>query len=126
MHDAGYDVWLGNSRGTTFSRQHKFLDPNVSSAFWDYSFNEIGRFDLPAMIDYVLTATNRSSLHYVGHSQGCTVFFVMLALRPEYNEKIASMHAMAPAAYMSSSQAVDRMFIATLDQLEVHIMPAAP
>lgn len=74
------------------------------------------------MIDYILTATNRSSLHYVGHSQGCTSFFVMLALRPEYNAKIASMHAMAPPVYMPSSQVVDRMFIAALDQLEVHIV----
>lgn len=78
------------------------------------------------MIDYILTVTNRSSLHYVGHSQGCTSFFAMVALRPEYNSKIASMHAMAPAVYMTKTQVVDRIFITALDQLEVYISAVAP
>ena len=34
----GYDVWLGNNRGTTFSRRHKTLDPDKSRMFWSFSF----------------------------------------------------------------------------------------
>jgi lysosomal acid lipase/cholesteryl ester hydrolase len=34
----GYDVWLGNNRGTTFSRRHKTLDPDKSRLFWQFSF----------------------------------------------------------------------------------------
>lgn len=37
---------------------------------------------------------------YVGHSQGTTQFFALTALRPDYNEKIAAMVALAPIAYM--------------------------
>lgn len=40
---AGFDVWLGNNRGSIYSRKHATLDPNKDSAkFWDFSFYELG------------------------------------------------------------------------------------
>ena len=53
----GYDVWLGNNRGTTHSRVHETLNPDVDSKYWDFSFIELGKYDLPAMIGYVLNET---------------------------------------------------------------------
>ena len=35
LSDRGYDVWLGNSRGTRYSRQHLFLDPKKEK-YWDF------------------------------------------------------------------------------------------
>ncbi|CAG5055775.1 unnamed protein product [Parnassius apollo] len=96
----GYDVWMGNSRGNKHSRQHLILDPS-QSAFWDFSWHEIGCYDLPAMIDYVLQATKTNKLKYVGHSQGTTSFFVMASEKPEYNSKISLMVALSPVAFMT-------------------------
>lgn len=59
---------MGNARGNMESRRHETL-PTDDIDFWDFSFHEIGVHDLPSSIDYVLAATNQSSLHYVGHSQ---------------------------------------------------------
>lgn len=101
LADAGYDVWMGNFRGNTYSRKHIRLQPHQRK-FWRFSWHEMGAIDLPAMIDYVLNKTGEESLHYIGHSQGTTTFFVMGAVAPEYNKKIRGAHLLAPAAYMSS------------------------
>ncbi|XP_053606911.1 lipase 3-like [Plodia interpunctella] len=105
LAEEGFDVWLGNARGNYYSRRHTRLNPDswFSTAFWQFSWDEIGNIDLPAMIDYALAVTGRQRLHYIGHSQGTTTFFVLGSLRPEYNAKIISMHALAPSAYMEHS-----------------------
>ncbi|XP_018304076.1 lipase 3 [Mycetomoellerius zeteki] len=98
LADAGYDVWLGNARGNVYSRKHKL--PTIrKELYWDFSWHEIGVYDLPAMIDYIVKTTGREKMFYLGHSQGTTVFFVMSTELPEYQHKIQAMFALAPVAY---------------------------
>jgi pimeloyl-ACP methyl ester carboxylesterase len=67
----GYNVWVGNNRGTKFSMRHTKLDSSRDTKeFYDYSFFELGKYDLPANIDYVLKATGKDKVSYIGHSQG--------------------------------------------------------
>lgn len=103
LSDAGYDVWMGNSRGNTYSKAHV----NVStyySKYWEFSWHELGIYDLPATIDHVLNHTGSKSLFYVGHSQGATSLLVMLADRPDYNEKIDKAVVLAPVANITHSR----------------------
>lgn len=95
LSDNGYDVWLGNARGTRYSNKHTTLS-NKSFDYWNFDWHEIAVKDLPASIDYILKNTGNKKISYVGHSQGTTVFFVMLAELPKYNKKISVMHALAP------------------------------
>ncbi|KAG8201347.1 hypothetical protein JTE90_016824 [Oedothorax gibbosus] len=95
LADAGYDVWLGNIRGNTYSRRHVKYSPK-SKIFWQFSFDEMAEYDLPAMIDYVLNITGQKQLSYIGHSQGTTTAFAMLSQKPEYNQKINIFIALAP------------------------------
>ena len=55
-----------------FGRNHTGVEPE-SVAFWDFSFDEMASFDLPAVVEYVLHETNALQLAYVAHSQvrGC-------------------------------------------------------
>ncbi|KAJ9595062.1 hypothetical protein L9F63_013627, partial [Diploptera punctata] len=101
LADAGYDVWLGNARGNTYSRNHIHLDPN-SREFWNSDiWHEIGVYDLPATIDYILDKTSSEQLFYIGHSQGTTTFFVMASEVPEYNKKIRLAINLSPVVFMS-------------------------
>ncbi|KYN15823.1 PREDICTED: gastric triacylglycerol lipase-like isoform X1 [Trachymyrmex cornetzi] len=98
LADKGYDVWLGNARGSSYCRSHVKLSPR-NKEFWQFSFHEMGTRDLPAMIDYVLDYTKQKSLHFVGISMGNTVLFVLLSMKPEYNAKIKLAVCLAPAAF---------------------------
>lgn len=44
----GYDVWLGNQRGTKYSMGHTHLNPKKSHAYWEFSWTEMGEYDAPA------------------------------------------------------------------------------
>ena len=46
---AGYDVWLGNQRGTKYSRAHATLNPDKDkAAYWGFSWTDMGDFDAPS------------------------------------------------------------------------------
>lgn len=103
LADAGYDVWMGNYRGTSYSSHISFSKER--RRFWDFTIDDMIAFDLPAMLDYVLEVTRRKRLFYVGHSQGTMTLFGLLSERPEYNQKIKLFCALAPVTtigYMTS------------------------
>ncbi|CAL8120119.1 unnamed protein product [Orchesella dallaii] len=102
LADLGYDVWLANSRGNVYSRKHVSLTPDQPQ-FWDFSFHEIGYYDLPAYIDYILTNTGEPELFYIGHSMGTIAFWILMSEHPEYNSKIHSMFAMGPVAFLNGT-----------------------
>lgn len=101
LADEGYDVWMGNVRGNTYSRNHTSFDPDKDDGFWQFSWHQIGVIDIPTIIDYVLEQTGAESLYYAGHSQGTTVFYVMTSMLPEYNNKIKAHVSLAPIGFMN-------------------------
>ncbi|KAI8434029.1 hypothetical protein MSG28_012180 [Choristoneura fumiferana] len=102
LADAGYDVWVGNSRGNKYGRRHINLDPDTDKEFWNFSFHEIGYYDLAATIDFICDKTGEDSIATVGHSQGTAAHYALTSTRPEYNEKIKVTISLAPIAFLSN------------------------
>ncbi len=62
LADLGYDVWMSNTRGNTFSNQHTTL-PNRDSRYWAFSADEMALVDLPVVTDYMLQVTGYPQVH---------------------------------------------------------------
>ncbi|XP_033218448.1 lipase 3-like [Belonocnema kinseyi] len=66
-------------------------------------YHEIAIYDVANSIDYILHETGQRSLTYIGHSMGTTISFVLLSVRPEYNDKINLNICLSPIAYWKST-----------------------
>jgi pimeloyl-ACP methyl ester carboxylesterase len=118
LANMGYDVWLGNNRGNKHSRFHTTLSPD-SNEFWDFSFHEMGLYDLPASINHVLKTNKYSDkIIYIGHSQGTAQLFAALTQQFEYFKKTIKLFvAMGPVArvYFLNSRMLRMMVRLKLD-----------
>ncbi|GMS81102.1 hypothetical protein PENTCL1PPCAC_3277, partial [Pristionchus entomophagus] len=97
LADAGFDVFLMNHRGTTYSKRHITLKP-WDNKFWQYTIDELVKYDMPPVIDKAIELSGQSSLYWIGHSQGTAVGFMTPADHPQYNQKIKALFQLAPAA----------------------------
>ncbi len=68
-----------------------------SAAFWDFSIDEFARYDIPAMVEYILAYTGYSKVAYVGFSQGTAACFAALSLTPHLNDRVSVFAALSPA-----------------------------
>ena len=96
LYKSGYDVWLGNFRGNRYSQKHLTYSI-TSSEYWNFSLDEVIRYDLPAIIQYILQYTNYNRLAFIGFSQGSAVCFGTLALFPHLQHSLSCLLSLSPA-----------------------------
>lgn len=99
LADAGFDVWLANTRGNKYSKNLPGLDGSKEERlkFWQFSFDHMAKYDVPAVVDYILNKTGQFSLAYIGYSQGTSKVFAALSISEDLNKKISQVIALAPA-----------------------------
>jgi len=120
LADQGYDVWLSNVRGNTYSTQHISLKPSQAE-FWAWSFDEMAQYDLPTVINYILGVTGQKKLSYVGHSQG-TIMGFMGFENPAVASKVNVFVALAPVAWVHHSKSTLLNVLAAFDVDELFVM----
>ncbi|KAG9455103.1 hypothetical protein H6P81_008007 [Aristolochia fimbriata] len=98
LADVGYDVWIANSRGTKWSRGHTSLSPD-DPAYWDWTWDALVEFDLPATFQYVFYQTGQK-MNYVGHSLGTLIALGSFS-KLKLLDKLNAAAMLSPIAYMS-------------------------
>ena len=68
--DSGFDIWMGNNRGTEYSWGHKTLDATTDNDYWNFHWGQMGLYDDKANITAIKEATGEDKISYVGYSQG--------------------------------------------------------
>ena len=114
--DMGYDVWFGNNRGNKYSVRHETRDVN-SEEYWDFSFDEMGMYDVPAMIQKIIDTTGFEKITYFGHSQGTSQMFVALSddkTHAKINSQVDTFFALAPIIYIPNQESTTVTAIAKL------------
>jgi len=104
----GYDVWIGNSRGTTRSLEHikptEYDWREFGSKYWDFTWDEMAKYDVPATLDYIIRITNQQRIRYIGHSQGCAILLAYASSHIDYiNAHIDRVVWLAPGMYVTNT-----------------------
>eukprot|EP00826_Nyctotherus_ovalis_P034902 TRINITY_DN2948_c0_g1_i12.p1 TRINITY_DN2948_c0_g1~~TRINITY_DN2948_c0_g1_i12.p1 ORF type:complete len:404 (+),score=67.93 TRINITY_DN2948_c0_g1_i12:173-1384(+) len=108
LYNEGYDIWLGNVRGSRYSLGHTHLDSgNQHGPYWYFSYDEMAKYDLPAMLAYVKSITRAPKVKYICHSQGCALITALGALDPEFlGSMVNTTVALAPAVYLQFQSSI--------------------
>lgn len=109
---AGFDVWVGNNRGTKFS-----MKPIQTSDYWEYSIDHLVEYDIPCIIDSVLRETRHHQLIYIGHSQGTMQFYTAMDVHPELESKIKCFIGLGPVLSLKHSR--DNFWIKLIAKLRI-------
>ena len=103
LAEAGYDVWLGNFRGNNYAREHLTYKPS-DKEFWSFTWDEMAKYDLPALLNYTIEHSGKEKIYYVGHSMGTTTYMAMNSVDQSWAERVELAVLLAPIAFMDNME----------------------
>jgi lysosomal acid lipase/cholesteryl ester hydrolase len=107
----GYDVYLSNFRGTSYTLDHLKLSHRDAN-FWEFSFHEMAHEDLPAIFDHITNITHdsnnnstRNKINVVPLSMGGGILLLSLAARiPSVVNNVGKILLISPIMFMKNDQ----------------------
>ena len=105
----GYDVWIGNIRGTRYGQTHETLDRDASNAeeraFFNYNVTDIARNDIPAMVELIMQEQNKENIdgskpckkiNMIGHSHGAALMLASMSYTVKSDRYVSQMIGVEP------------------------------
>jgi len=95
LRNQGYDVWLGNLRGSFYARAHETLSPDKDFKFWNFSFHEMGIYDIRSMLNFIkLKRDIPKKISFITHSMGANVITIYASVFPEEAEQLLNLQVL--------------------------------
>ena len=129
-HNLGLAEYLNIFQTETSSSNWK----SSYDGFWPslfHSWDEMARYDLPAMLKFVVSKTSQPSLYYVGHSQGTLIAFAEFSRNKELAKLVKRFFALGPVTTTGHIESPIKYFRHLGPELEVRIntwqlLPVSP
>ena len=135
MANLGYDVWMGNNRGTRYSNVNAKY-PNADdlehpdyeteyAAKYDWDMRDQGMLDGPAFIDKMLEVSGKDKAIYMGYSKGTAQHIHALTQMEEtyFADKVEKSILMTPCIAMADMGVKEHKEIFdTLDELGIKLL----
>merc|ERR1711953_826988 len=67
---------------------------------WQFSWDEMAKYDLPTELNFVMNHTSSQKIYYVGHSMGTTTYMAMNSMDPTWADKVELAVLLAPIAFV--------------------------
>ena len=81
------------------------------------------RYDLPAMIEYVVNQTGQSQIYYVGHSQGTLIAFTGFSNNLQLAARIKAFYALAPVVKVGYIKGLTHYIAYLTPEIRVETLP---
>ncbi len=119
LNARGYEVYVFDIRGSgengrpgrndRINRALRHTPFRERGERW-WNVNDLMRYDVPAILDYVQRDTGRDRVNWVGHSMGGMLMFPYLELEPAGHERIASFVAMGSTIILAEAPQRDMLW----------------
>ena len=74
------------------------------------------------MLDYVMEATGKEKIYYIGHSMGTSTFMAMNSLDQSWADKVELAVLLAPIAYVEHMSSPIKYLVPFLGMIDVSLM----
>ena len=75
---------MGNNRGTKYSNVNKNDDTWTLKEHWDFTWADMGKYDMPVFVDKVIEVTGKPKITIMGYSTGGAQMMYALATDQDY------------------------------------------
>jgi lysosomal acid lipase/cholesteryl ester hydrolase len=119
LNARGYDVYVFDIRGSgengrpaRYDRINRMLrhTPFRERGERRWNVDDLMRYDVPAILDYVQRDTGHDRVNWVGHSMGGMLMFPYLELEPAEQQRIANFVAMGSTIILAEAPQPDMLW----------------
>ena len=105
----------------SYSRGHVSLNADTDNEYWQFTWDEMAKYDLPTELNYVLEKTGKEKIYYIGHSMGTTTYMVMNSMDQSWADKVEVAVLLAPIAYVEHMASPLKYLTPFLGMIDVRV-----